>query len=81
MNSEKIYEVVKKYLIDDFEIPEEKITPEANLFEDLELDSIDALDMIAILEYEIDMGINEEELKKILTIQDLVNYIIKNVSN
>jgi acyl carrier protein len=70
---------VKKYLIEDFEIAEEKISPEANLFEDLELDSIDALDMIAILESEIEMGVNEEELKRILTVKDIVNYIIKNL--
>lgn len=80
MNTEEIYTVIKKYLIEDFEVPEEKISPDANLFEDLELDSIDALDMIAILESEIDMGVNEEELKRIITVKDIVNYILKNLT-
>ena len=80
MNTDEIYSIVKKYLIEDFEVPEEKISPEANLFEDLELDSIDALDMIAILESEIEMGVNEEELKRILTVKDIVNYILKNLT-
>ncbi len=80
MNTEEIFTVVKKYLIEDFEVPEEKISPDANLFEDLELDSIDALDMIAILESEIDMGVNEEELKRIMTVKDVVNYILRNLT-
>ena len=80
MNTDEIYTIIKKYLIEDFEVPEEKISPDANLFEDLELDSIDALDMIAILESEIEMGVNEEELKSILTVKDIVNYILNNLT-
>jgi len=79
MNSDEIYQTVKKYLINDFEIPEEKISLEANLFENLELDSIDALDMIATLESELDIEIDEEELKKIRTVKDIVDYVAKNV--
>lgn len=79
MNTDEIYGVVKKYLIKDFEVPEEKISIDANLFENLELDSIDALDMIATLESELDISIDEEELKKIRTVRDIVNYIVKNL--
>ncbi|MBN2401609.1 MAG: acyl carrier protein [Spirochaetes bacterium] len=79
MNTDEIYKLVQSYLINDFEVPEEKITPEANLFENLQLDSIDALDMIATLESEYNLKVNEEELKKIRTVQDIVNYILKNV--
>ena len=70
---------LKDYLINDFEIPEEKISRESNLFEDLDLDSIDALDMIATLESKVNLKIDEEELKKILTVDDIVNYIVNNV--
>lgn len=80
MNSDEVYLLVKEYLIKDFEIPEEKISPNSNLFEDLELDSIDALDMIATLEAKINLKIDEEQLKKILTVSDIVNYIVNNVS-
>lgn len=79
MKTDEIYKLVQSYLINDFEVPEEKITPEANLFENLQLDSIDALDMIATLESEYNLKVNEEELKKIRTVQDIVNYILKNV--
>jgi len=43
----EIFKVVSSYLIKDFEVPSEKIRPEANLFKDLGLDSIDALDWFA----------------------------------
>ncbi len=81
MNQDKIYEIVKNYLIEDFEVPEEDVKPEANLFDDLELDSIDALDMIGLLESELDIEVDEEELKKMRLVQDVVDYIIKNVSD
>ena len=79
MSNDEIYQLVKKYLTNDFEISEEKISPEANLFENLGLDSIDALDMIATLESEYNLKLDQEELKKIRTVQDVVNYIEKNV--
>jgi acyl carrier protein len=79
MNTDEIYKLVKGYLVNDFEVPEEKISLEANLFENLELDSIDALDMIATLESEYNLKVDEEELKKIRTVQDIINYIVKNV--
>lgn len=79
MNTDEIYGIVKNYLIKDFEVPEEKISLDANLFENLELDSIDALDMIATLESELNISVDEEELKKIRTVRDIVNYIAKNL--
>lgn len=77
MNREEAFELVKKYLSGKFEIEEEKIKPKAHLFTDLGLDSIDALDMAGMLEAEMDIEINEEELKKIRTVQDTVNYIVR----
>jgi len=75
MNPEEILSMVSKYFNEQFEIPLEKITLEANLFEDLGLDSIDALDMVGMLEAELDLEVNEEELKSIRTVKDVVDYI------
>lgn len=76
MSKDEILTFVKKYFIDTFEIPENKIKLNANLFEDLELDSIDALDMVGMLEAEMDIETDEKELKKILTVQHVVDYIL-----
>ncbi len=81
MKSEEVFEVIKDYFINEFEVPEEKITLEAHLFTDLGLDSIDALDMIGMLESKVDIDVDEEELKKIRTVKDVVDYVVKKLSD
>jgi len=70
-----IFLFTKKYFADELEIPEIRIKPETNLYQDLELDSIDAFNMAGMLEKELDIDIDDEDLKKISTIQDIVDYI------
>ena len=77
---EEIFLFTKKYFSDELEIPEIRIKPETNLYQDLELDSIDAFNMAGMLEKELDIGINDEDLKKIITIQDIVDYIVHKTS-
>ena len=77
MNRKEIYDLIRTYFIEQFEIPPEKIKPEARLFKDLGLDRIDALDMIGMLESKIDFDVNEKELKKIKTVQDVVEYVAR----
>jgi len=81
MSRDEILIFVKKYFTDTFEIPENKINLTANLFEDLELDSIDALDMVGMLEAEMNIETDEKELKKIMTVQNVVDYIILKTSH
>ena len=49
MDKQAIFDKLKAALIEDFEMDEAKVTPEARLYEDLELDSIDAVDLIVKL--------------------------------
>lgn len=79
MDRQEVFRTVSDYLTKDFEVPEEKITPEANLFTDLGLDSIDALDWFARMESSIGLPIIEEELKRLRTIQDVVDYVVRNL--
>lgn len=72
---EQIFDRLKEILADDFEIEPEKLVLEANLFEDLELDSIDAVDLAVKLQYFTDKKIAPENFKKIRTIDDVVNAI------
>jgi len=65
----------RSFFTEEFEIPAEKIAPEANLFADLDLDSIDALDRVGMLEAEM----REEDLKTIRTVRDVVDYICRKV--
>lgn len=72
---EEILNKLTEILVEDFEISEDLIKPEANLFEDLELDSIDAVDLAVKLQYFTDKKIALENFKKIRTIDDVVNAI------
>ena len=78
MQDEDIPKLVTKYLVEIFEIPEKRIYPEANLFTDLGLDSVDALDWFAAMEFEVKLAIVEKELKQISTVQDVVEYVKRN---
>lgn len=61
--------------MEEFEIEEELITMDAGLFTDLGLDSIDALDMVGMLESNYDIEVKENEIKNIRTIRDVVQFI------
>lgn len=69
---EQIFDKLKSILIEEFEIEEDKIQSETNLFEDLELDSIDAVDLAVKLQGFTQKKISPENFKQIRTINDVV---------
>ena len=68
-----IYEEVSALLVKVFEIDPQDIKPEARLYEDLDLDSIDAIDMIDHLQKKIGKKIKPEDFKTVRTVQDVVD--------
>lgn len=72
---EEIQEELKNILVNDFEIDESKIIPEANLFEDLDFDSIDAVDLAVRLQDYTKQKISPDNFKQIRTINDVVDAI------
>ena len=78
---EDIMNKLTEILVDDFEIEKSLIKPETNLFEDLELDSIDAVDMAVKLQYFTDKKISPENFKKIRTVDDVVNAVEESQKN
>jgi acyl carrier protein len=79
MREDEVFKRVSEYLTTQFEIPPEKISPGAHLFKDLGMDSIDALDWFAAMQSEIGLPIIEKELKTIRTVQDVVDYVVRNL--
>lgn len=79
MDKKEVFEVVSRYLVRDFEVPAEKIRPGANLFTDLGMDSIDALDWFAKMETTIHLPIVEEDIKRVRTVQDVVDYVMRHL--
>ncbi len=72
---ETIYQEVRGLLTKLFEIDPQAITPEARLYEDLELDSIDAVDMIVHLQKKTGKKIKPETFKSVRTVQDVVDAV------
>ena len=71
--------VIVDYLSQRFGVPLEKISPDSKMFEDLGLDSIDALDMLALLDKQYRVKINEEQARQIRTVEDAVQYVLANL--
>lgn len=70
-----IYEEVSALLVKLFELDPQDIRPDARLYEDLELDSIDAIDMIVHLQKKTGHKIKPEEFKAVRTVQDVVDAV------
>lgn len=70
-----IYQQVSALLVKLFEIAPEDISPGSRLYEDLELDSIDAIDMIVHLQKKTGKKIKPEQFKAVRTVQDVVDTV------
>lgn len=81
MDKQAIFNKLKAALIEDFEMDEAKVTPEARLYEDLELDSIDAVDLIVKLKSLLPTNIDPEVFKTVRTVQDVVDAIYNLIQN
>ena len=75
MTRTEIEEKVKAFLIDDLEIEEENIFPEAKLKEDMGIDSLDYVDIVVIVEKNFGFKIRPEEMTKVKTLSQFYDYI------
>ncbi|MDD7297930.1 MULTISPECIES: acyl carrier protein [Fibrobacter] len=73
MDKQQIYEKIRNALVNDFEMDAAKVVPEARLYEDLNLDSIDAVDLIVKLKQYIPRNVDPEVFKQMRTLQDVVD--------
>ena len=74
-SKEDIYNKLCEILEEEFEIEKSLIKPEVNLFTDLELDSIDAVDLAVRLQQYTEKRISPEEFKQIRTMNDVVEAV------
>jgi acyl carrier protein len=75
LSRDEVYRRLERYLTDMFEVPEEKIRPEARLYEELDLDSIDALDLVVKLQEITGRRISPQEFKTVRTVGDVVDRV------
>ncbi|MEQ8326454.1 acyl carrier protein [Parvibaculum sp.] len=75
MTRDEIYETLKGFLVELFEIPEEQISLDANLADDLDLDSIDAVDLILKLQEFIGRKVSAEQFRSVRTVRDVIDQV------
>ena len=76
-NRNEIFATLRDALVELFELEPERITPEANLYQDLEIDSIDAVDLIDHLKRQTGKKIAAEDFKAVRTVADVVEAMHK----
>ncbi|MGN0227981.1 MAG: acyl carrier protein [Paludibacteraceae bacterium] len=79
MTKTEIAEKVNTLLTEEFEIASELLTPEASLKDDLEIDSLDFVDIVVLINQEFGFKPQTEDLKSVKTLQDFYNYIGEHV--
>ena len=80
MNKEVIIEKINNFLIDEFEVETEDITPEANLKETLELDSLDFVDLVVAVESNFGVKLVGDDFVNVESLQDFYNLIENKLS-
>ena len=75
MTREEIEKTVKEFLIEDLEIEEEKIADDANLKDDMGIDSLDFVDIVVIVDKKFGFKIKPEEMQNVTTLKQFCDYI------
>jgi acyl carrier protein len=81
METTEIIEKINHFLVEEFEVEPETITPQANLRETLQLDSLDYIDLLVVIESNFGFKVNAEDFTGITSFQDFYNSVIAKVGN
>lgn len=79
METEQIFEKVKSVIVEQLGVDESEVTMDASFLDDLGADSIDIVEFIMALEEEFGLEIPDEEVDKIVTVENVIDYISENI--
>ncbi|MGI6620343.1 MAG: acyl carrier protein [Bacillota bacterium] len=77
--SDKIFEKVKKTIVDQLGVEESLVTLEASFIDDLGADSLEIVDLIMAFESEFGITISDEDAENMSTVQDAVDYLVEHL--
>ena len=77
MSLEEVKEKVNAFLIDEFELEKEHLLPDALIKDDLDIESLDFVDIAVIIERDFGIKVTSEYIEKIIVLQDLYDYIVE----
>ncbi len=76
MQTNEIEARVKKIVVEQLGVKEDEVTRETSFVDDLGADSLDTVELVMALEDEFEITIQDEEAKKMVTVKDVVDYIV-----
>ncbi|MCE5203276.1 MAG: acyl carrier protein [Coriobacteriales bacterium] len=79
MDNDEVFDKVKEVIIDQLNVEEDDVTPEASFIDDLGADSLDIVELVMALEESFGISIPDEEAEGIKTVSDAVDYIVAHV--
>ena len=80
MTEQEVEKKIVQILVDDFEVDAAALKPETNLFTELDLDSIDAVDLVVRLQQATGKKVNPEDFMQIRTLGDVTQAVLKLVN-
>ena len=78
MNKEEIFEKIKEIIVNQLGVEAEQVKMKSTFVDDLSADSLDIVELVMNIEEEFEMEIPDEAAEKIVTVEDVVNYIEEN---
>lgn len=73
MDTEQLFSKIREILVDQFDVEESSVSMDANLYEELEIDSIDAVDLLVQIKELTGVKIAPDTFKEVRTIRDVMN--------
>ena len=70
-----MFEDIKKMLVDELTIDESAVTPDAELVNDLGLNSLEIADLIVLCEEKYEISFDEEQARNFVTVSDVAGYV------
>lgn len=75
MDQQEIISRIKAFMVEDFEVEESTITPDADLKATLDLDSLDYIDLVVVIEQNFGFKVKPEDFQHMVTMQDFYDYV------
>jgi len=75
MTQQEIISRINAFMVEDFEVDESAITPQADLKTTLDLDSLDYIDLVVAIEQNFGFKVKPEDFQQMHTIQDFYDYV------
>ena len=79
MSSEEVFERIKAIIVEQLGVTDTSVTMEASFIDDLGADSLDIVELVMAIEEEFDIEIPDADAEKVVTVEDVVEYIKENV--